>query len=112
MAGAMLGSPARDYTTPQTIKQTGGFGNPATRRERLERLAWALDRVRASLDYLMFHGVSPRAARAGPQDRSSDTPRPGHRMAPGAWSSRSAWRPARRPAELLKRTLQDLQCRT
>jgi len=28
MAGAMLGFPGEDYTTPQTIKQTGGFGNP------------------------------------------------------------------------------------
>jgi L-ribulose-5-phosphate 3-epimerase len=43
--GAMLGFPGEDYTTPQTIKETGGFGNPADRPERLERLRWALDRT-------------------------------------------------------------------
>src|SRR4051794_11226719 len=26
--GAMLGFPGEDYTTPQTIQATGGFGNP------------------------------------------------------------------------------------
>ncbi len=35
---AMLGFPGEDYTTPQTIKETGGFGNPADRQERLDRL--------------------------------------------------------------------------
>ncbi len=47
MTGAMLGFPGEDYTTPATIKETGGFGNPATRRERIERLKWALDRTLA-----------------------------------------------------------------
>src|ERR671933_587935 len=47
MTAAMLGFPGEDYTTPQTIKQTGGFGNPAMRQERLERLQWALDRCKA-----------------------------------------------------------------
>src|SRR5438105_12548691 len=37
MTGAMLGFPCEDYTTPQTIQKSGGFGNPATRAERLER---------------------------------------------------------------------------
>src|SRR5256886_2852750 len=56
MTGAMLGFPGEDYTTPQTIQCTGGFGNPATRAERLERLAWALDRTRAlGLTDLMLH---------------------------------------------------------
>ena len=32
MTGAMLGFPGEDYTTPQTIQRTGGFGNPATVR--------------------------------------------------------------------------------
>ena len=46
MSGAMLGFPGEDYTTPQTIEKTGGFGDPATRPERLERFRWGLKRTR------------------------------------------------------------------
>src|SRR5450631_1763275 len=45
MGGAMLGFPGEYYTTPQTTEKTGGFGDPSTRAERLERLRWALDRT-------------------------------------------------------------------
>ena len=56
MTGAMLGFPGEDYATPQAIQKTGGFGNPATRAERLERFRWALDRTRAlGLTDLMLH---------------------------------------------------------
>ncbi len=56
MTGAMLGFPGEDYSTPQTIQKTGGFGNPATRPERLERFQWALDRTLAlGLTDLMLH---------------------------------------------------------
>jgi sugar phosphate isomerase/epimerase len=56
MTGAMLGFPGEDYTTPQTIQKTGGFGDPALRPERLERLEWALDRTKAlGLTDLMLH---------------------------------------------------------
>jgi L-ribulose-5-phosphate 3-epimerase len=56
MTGAMLGFPGEDYTTPQTIQKTGGFGNPATRKERLERFQWALQRTRdLGLTDLMLH---------------------------------------------------------
>lgn len=56
LGGAMLGFPGEDYTTPATIKRTGGFGDPDTRAERLERLAWAVDRTRAlGLTDLMLH---------------------------------------------------------
>src|SRR5947208_15641066 len=56
MSGAMLGFPGEDYTTPQTIQKTGGFGDPATRPERLKRFQWALERVRAlGLSDLMLH---------------------------------------------------------
>ena len=41
MTAAMLGFPGEDYTTPQTIKETGGFGKPAWREERMGRLASA-----------------------------------------------------------------------
>lgn len=57
MTGAMLGFPGEDYTTPQTIACTGGFGDPALREERLQRLQWALERTQAlGLTDLMFHG--------------------------------------------------------
>jgi L-ribulose-5-phosphate 3-epimerase len=56
MTGAMLGFPGEDYTAPQTIQKTGGFGNPDTRADRLERLRWALDRTLAlGLRDLMLH---------------------------------------------------------
>ena len=31
LTGTMLGFPGEDYTTPQTIQKSGGFGNPAER---------------------------------------------------------------------------------
>jgi sugar phosphate isomerase/epimerase len=56
MTGAMLGFPGEDYTTPQTIKETGGFGNPALRAERIDRLKWALERTIAmGLSDLSLH---------------------------------------------------------
>src|SRR5207302_9076640 len=56
MTGAMLGFPGEDYTTPQTIQKSGGFGDPALRPERLERFQWALERTRAlGLSDLMLH---------------------------------------------------------
>jgi len=56
MTGAMLGFPGEDYTTPQTIKETGGFGNPALRAERIERLKWAIHRTMAlGLSDLSLH---------------------------------------------------------
>ncbi len=56
MGGAMLGFPGEDYTTPAHIRHTGGFGDPATRPERLDRLRWAVARTRdLGLTDLMFH---------------------------------------------------------
>ncbi|HET6575226.1 MAG TPA: sugar phosphate isomerase/epimerase family protein [Fimbriiglobus sp.] len=56
MSGAMLGFPGEDYTTPHTIEKTGGFGDPATRPERLERFRWALQRTKElGLSDLMLH---------------------------------------------------------
>ena len=61
--GAMLGFPGEDYTTPQSIRATGGFGDPATRAERLERLRWGIDRtVALGLSDLTLHaGFLPEA---------------------------------------------------
>lgn len=56
LTGAMLGFPGEDYTTPQTIEKTGGFGDPATRPERLERFKWSLLRVQdLGVNDIMFH---------------------------------------------------------
>src|SRR5262245_37278305 len=56
MTGTMLGFPGEDYTTPQTIQKTGGFGDAATRPERLERFQWALNRTKAlGLADMMLH---------------------------------------------------------
>jgi len=52
MTGAMLGFPGEDYTTPQTIQRTGGFADPATRAERLERFGWALEDTLAKVSNL------------------------------------------------------------
>jgi L-ribulose-5-phosphate 3-epimerase len=56
LSGAMLGFPGEDYTTPAHIEKTGGFGDPATRPERLERFRWALARTKElGLSDLMLH---------------------------------------------------------
>ena len=56
MTGAMLGFPGEDYTTPATIRETGGFGPVELRQERLGRLKWALERTRRlGLTDLMLH---------------------------------------------------------
>lgn len=56
LTGAMLGFPGEDYTTPQTIQKTGGFGDPADRPTRLKRFEWALERTKAlGLSDLMLH---------------------------------------------------------
>jgi sugar phosphate isomerase/epimerase len=67
MSGAMLGFPGEDYTTPQTIEKTGGFGDPATRPERLERFKWGLRRTRElGLSDLMLHaGFIPEVGDPG-----------------------------------------------
>ena len=69
MSGAMLGFPGEDYTTPQTIEKTGGFGDPATRPERLERFKWGLQRTPdLGLSDLMLHaGFIPEVGDAGPE---------------------------------------------
>ena len=69
MTGAMLGFPGEDYTTPQTIEKTGGFGDPATRPERLDRFKWGLDRARRAgpVGHDAARRVHPRGRRPRPQ---------------------------------------------
>ena len=67
MSGSMLGFPGEDYTSPQTIEKTGGFGDPATRPERLERFRWGLTRTKElGLTDIMLHaGFIPEPGDAG-----------------------------------------------
>ena len=110
MGGAMLGFPGEDYTTPQTIQKTGGFGDPATRPERLERLHWALERTRAlGLKDLMLHaGFLPEV---GDPDRTPflDTLTEVSCFA-AEHSITIAFETGQESAALLRRTLDDLQC--
>src|SRR5438105_11989228 len=110
MTGAMLGFSGEDYTTPQTIQKTGGFGNPATRAERLERFRWALDRTRAlGLTDLMLHaGFLPEP---GDPDRKPflDTLAKVSDLAK-AKGVTVAFETGQETADLLRRTLDELKC--
>jgi sugar phosphate isomerase/epimerase len=110
MVGAMLGFPGEDYTTPQTIQKTGGFGDPALRAERLQRLQWALDRTKAlGLSDLMLHaGFVPEP---GSPDRKAflDT------LARVSEYAREknvtiAFETGQETADLLRLTLDELKC--
>jgi L-ribulose-5-phosphate 3-epimerase len=110
LTSAMLGFPGEDYTTPQTIQETGGFGDPATRPERLERLAWALDRTLAlGLTGLMMHaGFLPEP---GDPDRKPflDTLGTVSDMAQ-AKGITVGFETGQETADLLRLTLDDLTC--
>ncbi len=109
MTAAMLGFPGEDYTTPQTIKETGGFGKPAWRSERLERLKWGLERTRElGLSDLTLHaGFLPEA---DDPDRSAmlDTLAQAGDLA-GQKGVTLAFETGQETADLLRRTLDDLQ---
>jgi L-ribulose-5-phosphate 3-epimerase len=108
MTGAMLGFPGEDYTTPQTIKETGGFGNPASRADRIERLKWALDRTLAL-------GLSDLSLHAGFLPELGDPARPAMldvlaqaaRLA-AAKGVTLAFETGQETAELLRATLDEL----
>ncbi len=110
LTGAMLGFPGEDYTTPQTIQKTGGFGDPKLRPERLERLQWALDRTRAlGVNDLMLHaGFLPEP---GDPDRKPflDTLAKVSDLAK-ARGVTVAFETGQETADLLRRTLDDLKC--
>jgi L-ribulose-5-phosphate 3-epimerase len=110
LTGAMLGFPGEDYTTPQTIQHSGGFGNPATRAERLERFQWGLERTRAlGLNDLMLHaGFLPEP---GDPDRKPflDTLAKVSDLA-RAKGVTVAFETGQETADLLRRTLDDLKC--
>src|SRR5438045_1719911 len=110
LTGAMLGFPGEDYTTPQTIQKTGGFGDPATRPVQPQRPGQG----RQPADDAGHLGRGS-AARSGPgphppvrpDAEESWLPRPAVRRArgrqPGAARRRHRPRaalPARLPGEL------------
>lgn len=109
MSGAMLGFPGEDYTTPQTIEKTGGFGDPATREERLETFRWGLKRTRdLGLTDLMLHaGFIPDV---GSPERKAflDTLSKVADLASHAGIV-VAFETGQEPAALLRRTLDDLK---
>jgi L-ribulose-5-phosphate 3-epimerase len=110
MTGTMLGFPGEDYTTPQTIQHSGGFGNPATRGERLERFQWALERTRAlGLADMMLHaGFLPEP---GDPDRKPflDTLAKVSQLAREK-SITIAFETGQETADLLRLTLDELKC--
>jgi sugar phosphate isomerase/epimerase len=109
MCGAMLGFPGEDYTTPQTIEKTGGFGDPATRPERLERFQWGLQRTRElGLSDLMLHaGFIPEVGDPGRQS-FLDTLAQVADLAARAGVT-VAFETGQETAALLRRTLDDLK---
>jgi L-ribulose-5-phosphate 3-epimerase len=110
MSGAMLGFPGEDYTSPATIEKTGGFGDPATCPERLERFQWALARTQElGLADLMLHaGFLPE-----PKDQARkpflDTLTRVADLAKAAGVT-VAFETGQESATLLRRTLDDLKC--
>ncbi len=112
MSGAMLGFPGEDYTTPQTIEHTGGFGNPATRPERLERFKWGLARTKElGLTDIMLHaGFIPEAGSAA-RKPFLDTLAQVADLAKGAGVT-VAFETGQESAALLRATLDDLKAPT
>lgn len=110
MVGAMLGFPGEDYTTPQTIQKTGGFGDPDLRAERLERLQWALERTQAlGLQDLMLHaGFIPERGAPGRKAFLETLTRVSELA--GSRGVTVAFETGQETADLLRQTLDDLQC--
>jgi sugar phosphate isomerase/epimerase len=110
LIGSMLGFPGEDYTTPDSIRRTGGFGDPATRPERLERFAWGLERTRALglADISLHAGFIPEV---GDPDRRAmlETLGTVGEMAQEHGVT-VAFETGQETAELLRRTLDELQC--
>jgi L-ribulose-5-phosphate 3-epimerase len=107
-SGAMLGFPGEDYTSPASIRATGGFGDPELRAERLDRLAWAIDRtVALGLADLTLHaGFLPQPG--DPSRRAFlDTLASAAKIAANGGVT-LAFETGQETAELLKTTLDDL----
>jgi L-ribulose-5-phosphate 3-epimerase len=110
MSGAMLGFPGEDYTTPQTIEKTGGFGDPATRPQRLETFKWGLQRtLDLGLKDIMLHaGFIPEVGDAA-RKPFLDTLAQVSDLAKAVGIT-VAFETGQESAALLRRTLDDLKC--
>ncbi|MBY0587015.1 sugar phosphate isomerase/epimerase [bacterium] len=109
MSAAMLGFPGEDYTTPATIQKTGGLGDPALRPERIERVRWGVERtIQLGLTDLCFHaGFIPPV---GAPERSAFL----ETLAQAASIAQVkgvhiCFETGQEPAELLKRTLEEIK---
>lgn len=109
MTAAMLGFPGEDYSTPQTIRATGGFGNPADRPERLRRLEWALERTAALglADLTLHAGFLPALDDPGRAAMLDTLARAGGLAAEKGITL--AFETGQETAELLRHTLDDLK---
>jgi L-ribulose-5-phosphate 3-epimerase len=110
LSGAMLGFPGEDYTTPQTIQATGGFGPAALRPKRLDRLRWALDRTQAlGLSDLMLHAGYLPEPNSPERKPFLNTLAQAGDLATAAGVT-LAFETGQETADLLRRTLDDLRC--
>jgi sugar phosphate isomerase/epimerase len=110
MTGAMLGFPGEDYTSPEIIKNTGGFGPPDKRDERIECLKWGLARTRelGLADLSLHAGFIPPVG--SPHRRSFlDTIAKVGQLATDA-NVTVEFETGQEPSDLLKLTLEDLSC--
>ena len=110
MSGAMLGFPGEDYTTPQTIERTGGFGDPATRPERLVCFQWGLQRTKdLGLTDIMLHaGFIPEVGDAA-RKPFLDTLGKVSQLAAEAGVT-VAFETGQESSALLRRTLDEVKC--
>jgi sugar phosphate isomerase/epimerase len=107
-SGTMIGFPGEDYTTPATIEKTGGFGDPATRAERLKIFRWAVERTAAlGLQDVMCHAGFLPEVDSPERPAFLDTLREVGRIAAGAGVT-VAFETGQETAALLRRTLDDL----
>lgn len=110
MVGAMLGFPGEDYSTLESIQRTGGFADPETRPERLDRLRWALQRTRelGLADLSLHSGFIPEPD--SPARRSFlDTLAKAADLARGQEIT-IAFETGQETADLLRLTLDELKC--
>ncbi len=110
MTGAMLGFVGEDYTTPETIKHTGGFGPAQLRAERMEQFRWGLARThQLGLGDLSFHAGFIPALRATDRKPFLDTLTTVGTLASDAGIV-IGFETGQETADLLKITLDELKC--